>query len=251
MDLLVKIPEDDPVLLLNAIMERMDFSKFQKAYSRFGRIEYSPRILTKILVYGYFRKIYSSHEIHRACKENINFMYLLEGEPAPSVSTLCRFRRNVLSVYGEDLLFQLVHELERRNVLSLDSVFIDGTKIEANANRYTFVWRKSTQKNWSNLQETLHRELPVILREHQIRYSLPKEIPARTLHNILTRLYCQKEEQHLEFVHGTGKRKPPYNTRLKKLSNGNSGSKSMKRVSLCFREETVTAKLTMMPPLCA
>ena len=84
MDLLVKIPEDDPVLLLNAIMERMDFSKFQKAYSRFGRIEYSPRILTKILVYGYFRKIYSSHEIHRACKENINFMYLLEGEPAPA-----------------------------------------------------------------------------------------------------------------------------------------------------------------------
>ena len=217
MDLLVKIPEDDPVLLLNAIMERMDFSKFQKAYSRFGRIEYSPRILTKILVYGYFRKIYSSHEIHRACKENINFMYLLEGEPAPSVSTLCRFRRNVLSVYGEDLLFQLVHELERRNVLSLDSVFIDGTKIETNANRYTFVWRKSTQKNWSNLQETLHRELPVILREHQIRYSLPKEIPARTLHNILTRLYCQKEEQHLEFVHGTGKRKPPLQHQIEEI----------------------------------
>lgn len=209
MDLLVTIPEDDPVLLLNAILERMNFTKFQEAYSRYGRIEYSPRILMKILVYGYFRKIYSSHEIHRACKENINFMYLLEGQAPPSVSTLCRFRRNVLPLYGEDLLVQLVHELERQDVLSLDSVFIDGTKIEANANRYTFVWRKSTQRNWKKLQEKMRRELPDILRENRIRYTLPKEISVRTLHNIRKKLDSRKEEQHLEFVHGSGKRKSP------------------------------------------
>ena len=72
LDCRVNIPEDDPVKLLNAVMERMDYRKIYAAYSREGRIEYSPKILTKLLVYGYMRRIISSRRIEEACKDNIS-----------------------------------------------------------------------------------------------------------------------------------------------------------------------------------
>ena len=68
------IAADNPVRLVSAVVERMDIRKIERSYSRFGRIEYPPRILLKILVYGYMRKIYSSRELERACRENVCFM---------------------------------------------------------------------------------------------------------------------------------------------------------------------------------
>ena len=73
------IEKDSPARLLNAVAERMDITNITRSYSRMGRIEYPPRILLKILLYAYMRHIYSSREIERACRENIHFMYLLEG----------------------------------------------------------------------------------------------------------------------------------------------------------------------------
>ena len=136
----VSIPEDDPVRLLNAVMERMDYRRVRAAYSRAGRIEYSPKILTKILVYGYMRRIVSSRRIEEACRDNIRFMYLLEGQRAPDHNTIARFRSGILaSEAGQDLLRQLVALLKESRLLSMEAVFIDGTKIEANANKYSFV----------------------------------------------------------------------------------------------------------------
>ena len=73
LDCSIRIPEDDPVRLLNAVAERMDYREIEAAYSRCGRIEYSPKILTKVIVYGYMRGIITTREIERACKENICF----------------------------------------------------------------------------------------------------------------------------------------------------------------------------------
>ena len=76
MNLEIKIPADDPVRLLNAVLEEMDYSKLTATYSRLGRIEYSPRLLFKIVLYACTRGIYSSREIERACRENITFIQL-------------------------------------------------------------------------------------------------------------------------------------------------------------------------------
>ena len=148
LDCSIRIPEDDPVRLLNAVAERMDYRAVEAAYSRYGRIEYSPKILTKLLVYGYMRRIISSRGIEEACKDNIRFMYLLEGQKAPDNNTIVRFRSRMLaSEAGQDLHRQLVIMLKEAGMLSFDAVFIDGTKIEANANKYSFVWKGSTEKN--------------------------------------------------------------------------------------------------------
>jgi transposase len=69
------IPADDSVRLLNAVFERMDYSKLRAAYSRMGRIERSPESLFKVLVYGYMNGIYSSRKLEQACRRDVNFMF--------------------------------------------------------------------------------------------------------------------------------------------------------------------------------
>mgnify|MGYP002167571457 CR=1 FL=1 len=147
LDCEVNIEKNAPVRLLNAVMERMDYSKLYAAYSRLGRIEYSPKILLKIMVYGYMRKQISSRALEACCRENLHFIYLLEGQRAPDHNTINRFRKNILTQEaGQDILCQLVIMLHERGLLSLEAAFIDGTKIEANANKYSFVWKKATAK---------------------------------------------------------------------------------------------------------
>jgi len=145
MDIGEMIPEDDSVRLLSAVLERLDYSKLYAAYSRMGRIKRSPKRLFKILVYGYMNGIYSSRKLEQACRRDVNFMYLLGREKAPYHATLARFRSERLAEVIYDLFTQLVQQLADAGELSLSSVFIDGTKREANANWYTFVWKKSTQ----------------------------------------------------------------------------------------------------------
>ena len=170
LDVALLIPADDSVRLLNAVFERIDYSKLRAAYSRIGRIERSPESLFKIVVYGYMNGIVSSRKLEQACRRDVNFMYLLGGAPAPDHATIARFRSERLTDAIEDLFTQLVKLLAEAGELSLSSVFIDGTKFEANANRYTFVWKTSVQKNEIKMQEKMKVELPKLAAEFGVPF---------------------------------------------------------------------------------
>ena len=215
LDCEVNIEKNAPVRLLNAVMERMDYSKLYAAYSRLGRIEYSPKILLKIMVYGYMRKQISSRALEACCRENLHFIYLLEGQRAPDHNTINRFRKNILTQEaGQDILCQLVVLLHERGLLSLEAAFIDGTKIEANANKYSFVWKKATAKKTDKLLKRIHEELPAKLKEVGIRFHVPEKIAVRQLKKLRKRIHVRIKADGIELVSGKGKRK----TRLQRLS---------------------------------
>lgn len=91
--------------------------------------------------------IYCSREIEKACKRDINFMYLLVGDSAPNHSTIARFRSIHFAQVSEDIMAQFTNYLGYNNEISKDTLFIDGTKIESVTNRYTLVWKKAIEKN--------------------------------------------------------------------------------------------------------
>lgn len=99
-----------------------------------------------VMVYAYSQNICSTRKIEQACKRDINFMWLLCEQKAPDHSTIARFRSGTLTEVCEDLLYQLIKKLRDIEEVSGETVFIDGTKIEASANKYTFVWKKSVSK---------------------------------------------------------------------------------------------------------
>ena len=208
----MRIPKDDPVRLLSAIMDKVDYRRVNMAYSRLGRSEYPTRLLTKVWVYGYMRRMTHTREVEAACWENTKFMYLLEGHKPPDHNTLARFRSRVLhSEVGEDLLRQVVEQLIAAGYVDMSNVFIDGTKIEANANKYRFVWKKATEKNQEKLRAKIAEQLPKLLASAGVRYRIQEseDITVRHLKKIRKKLYAKKTEEGIEFVHGTGKRKTP------------------------------------------
>lgn len=217
MDIADWIPADDSVRLLDAILERMDYSQLYAAYSPYGRKGVSPKILFKILVYGYMNCLYSSREIETACKRDINFMYLLGGSKAPDHTTIARFRSGLLAQAAEDLYRQLTLQLARAKELSLETVFIDGTKLEANAGRYTFVWKSATEKNEAKMQEKMKVELPELAKTFGLRFYVGEAITLRRLKRLYKQLKRLKAQQKLIFVHGTGKRKQPLQRAIEKV----------------------------------
>ena len=207
----MRVPKDDPVRLLSAIMDRVDYRRVNMAYSRLGRSEYPARLLAKVWTYGYMRRMIHTREVEAACWENTKFMYLLEGRRPPDHNTLARFRSRVLrGEAGQDLERQVVELLIEAGLVDMSNVFIDGTKIEANANKYTFVWKKATAKKQQKLQEKIAKQLPGLLASAGVKYRVLEsdEIAVRHLKKVRKKLYEKKASEGIEFVHGTGKRKP-------------------------------------------
>lgn len=141
------VPDDDSVRLLSHKLEELDYTLLCKAYSSKERNPaVDPKTRFKILTYAYSQNLYSSRKIEKACLRDINFMWLLVGQKAPDHSTIARFRTGFLLEACEDLFYQMVRRLKDAGELSVETVFIDGTKLEACANKYTFVWKKSVGK---------------------------------------------------------------------------------------------------------
>ena len=204
----VLIPEDDSVRLLSHILEGLNYEALYMAYSSVGRKPaVEPKILFKVLTYAYMNNIYSSREIEKACKRDINFMWLLEGRKAPDHSTIARFRKIFLAEAMEDLFYQLVHHLHHMDEISFKHLFVDGTKIEANANRYTFVWKKVVTKNEDKMFDKIQSNLNEINQTYEIDLKVSKETVLSDLKIALTYLNEKREKEKIEFVHGIGKRK--------------------------------------------
>lgn len=142
-----EIPADDSVRLLDQIVEEMDLTPLMRAYSELGRKPATaPSTMLKILLYANMENIYSSRDIASACRRDINFIWLLNGSPAPNHHEIARFRSKRLPQCAEELFFQIVEGLKEIGEIKYEHLFVDGTKIEANANKYSFVWKKSTTK---------------------------------------------------------------------------------------------------------
>ncbi|MPQ65004.1 IS1182 family transposase, partial [Clostridium estertheticum] len=205
----ILIPEDDSVRLLSQILEELYYTKLNEAYSSQGRNPVvEPKILFKILVYAYMNDIYSSRKIEKACKRDINFMWLLQGNPVPDHATIARFRSKRLVDAVDDLFNQFVEKLKTYGEVEFKNIFIDGTKIEANANKYTFVWKKSTERFKAKLYEKIKKIVEEINLEFETEYIIPEpKAEVIYLQNILDFLNENKESNNIEFVHGKGKRK--------------------------------------------
>ena len=191
------IPADDSVRLLDEVMEEMEYTPLMRAYKRTGRRPATnPVTMLKILVYAIMQGIFSSRAIASACKRDINFIWLLNGEKAPNHSEIARFRSKRLTECGEELFYQLVKKLSELGEIKYEHLFVDGTKIEANANKYSFVWKKSTTKYETRLHERLAKLMPELCSRHGILSDTPEEM-LRALERKVT----------TAFVHGRGKRK--------------------------------------------
>lgn len=147
------IAENDPVRIVDAVVEGLDLSGFKKLYRERGRCAYHPKMMLKVILYAYMNNIYSCRKIEKVIQRDIHYIWLASQE-RPDFVTINRFRNRVKKEIN-DIFTQVVLLLAERGFITLDVEYVDGTKIESKANKYTFVWRKSVEKNRARLQEKI------------------------------------------------------------------------------------------------
>ena len=148
------VPQNHPVRIVNTIVDQIDLSVLEKEYKGGGTSSYHPRVLLKILIYAYLRNLYSSRKIEEALGENLHFIWLA-GTAKPDHNTISNFRSGKLKGHFKKIFNQVVVLLAEQGYLSLKDIYVDGTKIEANANRYTFVWAKSITTSRKRIEKQL------------------------------------------------------------------------------------------------
>lgn len=148
------IPQGHPVRTVNEIINKLNMEPLLKAYHIKGSSSYHPQMLLKVLVYGYVTNIYSSRKLAAACKESVFFMWL-SSMSYPDHNTVNRFRGVRLKHALRSVFEDVVKLLAQEGLLSIEEVNTDGTKIEANANKYTFVWKKSIHTNKEKMKKQL------------------------------------------------------------------------------------------------
>ena len=156
-----KISSDSPVRLVSRIVDKLDISHVIDTYDGGGTSSYHPRMMLKVVLFAYLNNIYSCRKIENALQDRISFMWLSGGQE-PDHNTINRFRSKHLKESINQLFTQVVMLLVEMGHLSLDVVYVDGTKMESRANRYTFVWRKTVEKNKSKLEAKIRNVLEQI-----------------------------------------------------------------------------------------
>ena len=141
------IGPDHPVRIVNQVLDKIDIDPLLKKYRGGGASSFHPRMLLKVLVYAYINNTYSSRKIEAALQENIHYMWL-SGMSTPDHNTINRFRSDRLKEVLRQVFTQVVILLAEQGLLNIKELYTDGTKIEANANRYTFVWGNAI---WSQM----------------------------------------------------------------------------------------------------
>ena len=176
------IPKDDPVRILKSVIESLDLSGFKKLYHERGRSPYHPQMMLMVIVYSYMNNVYSCRKIEKLLYRDIYYIWL-SGYQKPDFATINRFRNRVKNEIGH-IFTLLVLILVEKGFVTLEVEYLDGTKIESKANKYTFVgtvrscWRKSvcySSRSTSRWHKTRRPMLPP--------WSLPPRHCARSPRN--------------------------------------------------------------------
>ena len=187
------IDKDDPVRLLSAILEEMDFSNLLQVFPNKTKVH--PVNMFAVIIYAYSRGIYSTRDIEYLCKDSQRAQYLLNSSNIPDYSTIARFLSKANNIIYE-LFCQFVEKLLKLSEITTETIYIDGTKIEAYTNKYSFVWKKSTLKYKERLEENISQ----LINEFNKYFN-------KELDSIFDILSFLEELNKIHKVYGRGKRK--------------------------------------------
>ena len=151
----LSLPDDDPVYTLKKVMEDLDFSGLLANCSDKGRTGYNPIMMYAVVTYANMRGVRSVDRIVELCERDLAFIWLTHGQK-PKRDAFYGFKgKKLTSEILDDFNYQFLRRLQKEGLVTLKELFIDGTKIEANANRYTFVWRGTINYHLAGLLDSI------------------------------------------------------------------------------------------------
>lgn len=204
----------DPVYTFNEVMEHIDLNKYiaEEKDCNAGRPKYDPIKLLKVILFAFMEYGYCSvRVIQKLCKTDIRFLWLLDEEPAPSHMTISNFMNHCLKTKIEDIFADINGYIFAQENVDLEHAYLDGTKLEANANKYSWVWKKGSIHSRNNVFSKLNGLLTEInesiLASYRVKFELRQEYAIEYVEYILETYLEVSGIKRENFVHGKGKRK--------------------------------------------
>ena len=193
------VPAEHPARVVDAVVDGLDLTELERTYKGGGTSSYSPRAMLKVIIYAYLSNVYSGRQIAKMWPESIIYMWL-GGTLIPDFRTINNFRSRRLVGTFEGLFTQVVELLVEEGLVTLDVQYIDGTKIESSANRYTFVWKRATEtnkakleKNVKSVQEEVEKILDIERREAENEHPMTADEMQQRTDRVLERMKERKE----------------------------------------------------------
>ncbi|GAA0335771.1 IS1182-like element ISSep1 family transposase [Bacillus carboniphilus] len=212
LDLEIKLQKNDIAYSVHDIVEQIPEEAFDQFKMQTGCPAYHPRMMMKIILCAYTQSVFSGRKIEALLLDSVRMMWLAQGQE-PSYRTINRFRVHPdVKALLRDCFVQFRCHLVQEGHIDQDAIFIDGTKIEANANKFTFVWRKSVEKYSAVLMEKSKQMYDELVEKQiipEIERETPEALSTGELSEVVDKLEDKVEEinQKIETSEDVGERK--------------------------------------------
>ncbi len=261
------IPAEHISRVINRIIDSMDEWIFMDSYSGGGTSSYHPKMLAKIIVYSYITRIYSGRAMARQLKENVVYMWL-SGSTCPDFRTINRFRSERFKAGIRQIFQEVLRYCNKVGLVKYENYFIDGTKMEANANRHKIVWRKNVERHKVRTDEKIEKLLDYIdslveeeereadeceRREEEVKEKLGSKESQQALDRIIERLNRLNKEDRRAAKKATAQlkklipRQQRYEHQQEILGGRNSYSKTDRdAIGMRMKDEVLRAGYNVM-----
>ena len=204
----------DPVYTFNEVMDHMDLNQYiaEEKGCNAGRPKYDQIKLLKVILFAFMENGYCSvRMIRKLCTTDIRFLWLLDETPAPSHMTINNFINQCLKQNIEEIFLDINRYIFAEEGVDLEHVYLDGTKLEANAHNYSWVWKRSCIHSRNNVFSKLNILLTemneTVLAAYRIKFELRQEYTIEYVEYLMEMYLEVTGRKTEEFVSGKGTRK--------------------------------------------
>ena len=240
---------EDPVYSFSEVVDRIDLRKyFVEKESKVGRPRYDGVKMLKIILFAFMENGYASvRKMSKLCKTDIRYMWLLDGMKAPSFMKISQFIQEELTERIEDIFREINEVIFKEDEVDLEHTYIDGTKIEANANKYSWVWKNSCitnrEKVFGKISDLFGRMNEKALHQLGIEIGTRTEYAIEYLEEMLEKYAAAVGADPESFVHGKGKHKSLYQKQYEELNGYIERLKRYaKHISVCGKKRNSYSK---------
>lgn len=212
----------DPVLTFDRFMGEIELEKYLKSIPKHytGRLRYNPVSMLKTVLFGFMTNGYISlRELEDQCKVNLRFMYLMEHE-TPSYRTFGYFINEVIGDSIEEIFSDINKKIFETEHVDLQHLYIDGSKFEANANKYSWVWKKATEKSRFRLFDKITHIFEEINEELScagVKLSINSEYAPEYIKEAAEKYAEVWQLDEMQFIYGRGHHKTVQQRHYEKL----------------------------------
>jgi transposase len=209
------IPENHVARVVDEMVEAVPDKQLFAHYTGGGRSPFHPKMMLKIILFGYSQKVYSCRGIEKLIRDNIPAMWLAAMQK-PDFRTINEFRGERMKVLMDELFEAMIHQLMKEKYITMENYFLDGTKIEADANKYSFVWKKSTTKFEAKLKENIQKTLQHIHELTQLEAGMDQKETRQNDGNIVHNLEVVAEQLEEKVAELTEEIEKEQDTKIRK-----------------------------------